>query len=63
MVTGKNAIWAIDENVQDAIFRCKRGGGKSPFIVCLIPKGSEIDGLTISYPENAGFIVTQIGKI
>lgn len=63
LVTGKNAYWGLGDTIEEAKTRCKRGGGKAPFIVSIMPKGSEIDGLTISYPADASFILTRIGLI
>jgi hypothetical protein len=42
---------------------CKQGGGKAPCIVTVMPKGSEIDGLSISYPAGYGFLATKLGMI
>lgn len=42
LVTASNGYWGIDSTIEDAKTRCKRGGGKAPYIVSIMPKDSDI---------------------
>jgi hypothetical protein len=63
LVTGKNGCWGKDKTIFQAKRNCKKSGGKPFYVAYIIPAESEIDGMSVIYPENAAFRITKLGVI
>lgn len=60
ILAGNEYGWGVGDTVAKATANCRKATRRNPTRFGLMPKGSTVDGLSVTYPRDAKFCLTML---
>lgn len=60
IIASNSQGWGIGDSLQLAKANCRKATRRNPEVIGLLPKGSVVDALQVTYPKNAKFKMTLL---